>query len=61
MKAYLKSIDVWSIIESGWKCPNKTMAEWAKEEKTASIGNDKTMDAIFLAISVVDEFSRICQ
>jgi hypothetical protein len=35
------------------------MAERAKDEKAASMGNDKAMNAIFLAVSSVDEFSLI--
>jgi hypothetical protein len=33
MRAYLKSIDVWHIVESGWINPNKASAEFSKDER----------------------------
>jgi hypothetical protein len=58
MKAYLKSIDVWHIIESGWINPNKAIAEFSKDEKIASSANDKALHAIYTSLCH-EEFGRI--
>jgi hypothetical protein len=58
MRAYLKSVDVWHIVESGWTNPNKAIVELSKDEKSASSMNDKALNAIFTSISA-EEFSRI--
>jgi hypothetical protein len=51
MKAYLKSVDVWHIVETGWINPNKAIAELSRDEKSASSTNDKALNAIFTSIS----------
>jgi hypothetical protein len=52
MRAYLKSMDVWHIVESGWTNPDKTIAEWTMIEKSASSANDKALNYIFTSISI---------
>ena len=51
MKAYLKSVDVWHIVESRWINPDKAIAEFSSDEKSASSANDKALNAIFTSIS----------
>ena len=58
MKAYLKSVGVWHIIESRWTNLDKAIDEFSKDEKSASSANDKVLNAIFTFISI-EEFSRI--
>jgi hypothetical protein len=58
MRAYLKSIDVWHIVESGWINPNKASAEFSKDEKIASSVNDKALHAIYSSMCP-EEFGRI--
>jgi hypothetical protein len=58
MKAYLKSIDVWHIVESGWINPNKAIAEFLKDEKNATSANDKALHAIYTSLCF-EEFGRI--
>jgi hypothetical protein len=56
-KAYLKSIDVWHIVESRWINPNKAIAEFSKDEKNAASANDK-LHAIYTSLCF-EEFGRI--
>jgi hypothetical protein len=58
MRAYLKSIDVWHIVESGWINPNNASAEFSKDEKIASSANDKALHAIYSSMCP-EEFERI--
>jgi hypothetical protein len=58
MRFFLKSIDVWSVIESGFQTPNKPTAEWSIAENKSRVANDKAMNVLFLAISQT-EHSRI--
>jgi hypothetical protein len=58
MRAYLKFIDVWHIVESGWSISDKTTAEWTTVENRASSTNDKALHSIFTAVTM-EEFSRI--
>jgi hypothetical protein len=58
MRAYLKSIDVWHTVESGWINPNKASAEFSKDEKIASSANDKALHAIYTSLCL-EEFGRI--
>ena len=46
MKFFLKFIDVWFVIESGFKAP-----EWSNIEKLTHMTNDKAMNALCLSIS----------
>ena len=50
MNAYLKSVDIWHIVETGWINPNKAIAELSRDEKSASSVNDKALNAIFTSI-----------
>lgn len=58
IKVYLKSIDVWNIVKSGWTRPDKPMAEWTKDEKNACIRNNKAINSIFMSLST-NEFNHI--
>jgi hypothetical protein len=58
MRFFLKSIDVWHVIESGFKVPENPTAEWSTVEKQTRMVNDKAMNVLCLAISQI-EFSRI--
>jgi hypothetical protein len=58
MKAYLKSVDVWHIVEPRWINPNKAIAEFSKDEKSASSANDKALHAIYTSLCP-EEFGRI--
>jgi hypothetical protein len=58
MRAYLKSIDVWHIVESGWINPNKASTEFSKDENIASSANDKALHAIYTSLCL-EEFGRI--
>jgi hypothetical protein len=51
MRFFLKLIDVWSVIESGFQAPDKSIAEWSIAENKSRAANDKAMNALFLAIS----------
>jgi hypothetical protein len=51
MRFFLKSIDIWHIIETGFKVPEKSTAEWSIGEKQTRMTNDKIMNALCLAIS----------
>jgi hypothetical protein len=58
MRFFLKSIDVWSVIESGFQAPDKPTTEWSIAENKSRVANDKAMNALFLAI-LQTEHSRI--
>ena len=58
MRFFLKSIVVWSAIESGFNAPDKPITEWSNIEKQTHVVNDKVMNALYLAISQT-EHSRI--
>jgi hypothetical protein len=55
---FLKLIDIWSTIESGFNAPDKPTAKWTNVEKHSRVANDKAMNALYLAISQT-EHSRI--
>jgi hypothetical protein len=58
MRFFLKSIDVWSVIESRFQALDKPIAEWSIAENKSRVANDKAMNALYLAISQI-EHSRI--
>jgi hypothetical protein len=60
MRAYLKSVDVWHIVESEWTNPDKAIAKLSRNEKIDSLSNDKALNAIFTSI-FAEEFTRISQ
>jgi hypothetical protein len=51
MRFFLKSVDVWSIIESGWTTPDTTITKWTVLKKQTRVANDRAMNAICLALS----------
>jgi carbonic anhydrase len=46
MRFFLKSIDVWSIVESEWTPPNTSIGEWTVLKKQTRVVNDRAMNAI---------------
>jgi len=43
MRFFLKSIDVWHIVEFGWTPLEMAIAEWAIPQKQTLVMNDKAM------------------
>jgi NADPH-dependent 7-cyano-7-deazaguanine reductase QueF-like protein len=41
MRFFLKSIDVWQIVESGWTKPHATTAELTIAQTSARLSNNK--------------------
>jgi len=58
MRFFLKSIDVWSIVKSGWTPLDTTIGEWTVLQKQTRVANDRAINAICLALSP-SKFSRI--
>jgi len=48
---FLKSIDVWQIIETGCSSPSIATAEWTAVETGAHLSNDKALHGICQALS----------
>jgi hypothetical protein len=46
MRFFLKSIDVWSAIESGFNAPNKPTTEWSNVKKQSHVANDKAINVL---------------
>jgi hypothetical protein len=57
MRFFLKSIDCWSIVETGWTKPEDTMLELVPQ-KNARLSNDKALHALCQALSPF-EFAKI--
>jgi hypothetical protein len=57
MRFFLKSIDVWQIVESGWTKPKDTTIELV-HQNNAQLANDKALHALCQALSP-SEFARI--
>jgi len=57
MRFFLKSIDVWQIVESGWTKPKDTTIELFPQ-KTARLANDKALHTLCQALSP-SEFAKI--
>jgi hypothetical protein len=57
MRFYLKSIDYWKIVETGWTKPTDATPE-AVTEKNSRLTNDKALHALCQALSL-PEFVRI--
>jgi len=57
LRFFLKSIDIWHIVEFGWTPPKAPIAEWTIPQTHSRISND-TLNAIWQALSP-SEFSRI--
>jgi hypothetical protein len=45
MRFFLKSIDVWKIVESGWIKPEETTNELTVAQTSARLSNDKALHA----------------
>jgi hypothetical protein len=54
---FLKSIDVWHIVETGWTKPEATAVEPITQKK-ARFANDKAFHVLCQALSL-SEFARI--
>jgi hypothetical protein len=57
MRFFLKSNDVWQIVESGWTKPGDTTLELISQ-KNARLSNNKALHALCQALSP-SEFARI--
>jgi hypothetical protein len=57
MRFFLKSIDCWQIVESGWTKPNDTTLELVPT-RNAQLSNDKALHALCQALSPF-EFAKI--
>jgi hypothetical protein len=55
---FLKSIDVWQIVETGWIKPEATTTEVSVAQTSARLSNDKALHALCQALSPF-EFARI--
>lgn len=58
MRFFLKAIDVWHIVESGWITLDTIIAKWIALQKQTHVANDKAMNAICSTLSL-SKFSRI--
>jgi hypothetical protein len=58
MCLFLKSIDVWHIVETGWIKPEATTAELSVAQNSARLSNEKALHALCQALSP-SEFKRI--
>jgi hypothetical protein len=56
MRFFLKSIDVWKIVETGWIKPEET-AEITITQTSVRLSNDKALHALCQALSPF-EFAR---
>jgi len=54
---FLKSIDLWQIVETGWIKPDTTV-ELSVAQNSARLSNDKALHALCQALSP-SEFTRI--
>jgi hypothetical protein len=57
MRFFLKSIDCWGIVETGWTKPEDTMLELVTEKNTR-LSNDKALHALCQALSP-SKFAKI--
>jgi hypothetical protein len=57
MRFFLKSIDCWGIVETGWTKPEDATPELAAQ-KNARLSNDKALHALCQALSL-SEFAKI--
>jgi hypothetical protein len=58
MSFFLKSIDVWQIVETEWYSPSTTIAEWTVVQISSQISNDKALYTLCQALSP-SKFARI--
>jgi hypothetical protein len=57
MRFFLKSIDCWSIVETGWTKPADAALELVPQKNTG-LSNDKALHALCQALSL-SEFAKI--
>jgi hypothetical protein len=55
---FLKSIDVWQIVETGWIKPEATTTKLSIAQNSSQLSNDKALHALCHALSP-SEFARI--
>jgi len=58
IRFFLKSINVWQIVETGWTKPKATTTELFVVQNGTRLSNDKALHAICQALSPF-EFTRI--
>jgi len=58
MRFFLKSIDVWQIVETGWTKPEATTVELSVVQNNSRLSNDKALHALCQALSP-SKFARI--
>jgi hypothetical protein len=58
VRFFLKSIDVWQIVEIGWTKPKATTVELSIVQNCARLSNDNVLHALCQALSP-SEFARI--
>jgi hypothetical protein len=46
MRFFLKFIDIWQIVESGWSPPSTATVEWSIVHTGAHLSNDKALHAL---------------
>ena len=56
MRAFLKSLDekVWLVVKVGWKKPKEPPATWDDTKIKAANFNNKTLNALFSAVTMED-------
>jgi hypothetical protein len=58
IRFFLKSIDVWQIVETDWTKPEAKTAELSIVQNNAQLSNDKALHALYQTL-LPFEFSRI--
>jgi hypothetical protein len=58
MRFFLKSIDVWKIVESGWIKPEDTTDELTVAQTSVRLSNNKALHVLCQMLSL-SEFARI--
>jgi hypothetical protein len=58
MRFFLKSIDVWKIVETGWVKPEDTVDKLTIVQTSTRLSNDKALHAPYQVLSPY-EFTRI--
>jgi hypothetical protein len=58
IRFFLKSINVWQIVETGWTKPKASTAKLSIVQNSAWLSNDKALHALCQALSL-SKFERI--
>jgi hypothetical protein len=58
IRFFLKSIDLWHIVEFGWTPPTTTVAEWTTVETRTRLSNGQALNDLCQTL-LLFEFSRI--